>query len=187
MAPRQSARCCRGSRPTQPKIGRPGNFYYEVHEIVGLLTLDLVLAFWLWAMLRQRGMPVGALLPRFSAARRSALIADARASFTALRERRLPALGTEAPLASAVHGLGLLAALAMGANGAWLYTMRVPAGLVLKAHKVIANLLWAYLIGHAGIAVLYQFTKQPVLRTMFRGEAAQQPHPTPPIEHNKNA
>ncbi len=73
----------------------------------------------------------------------------------------------ETPLASAVHGLGLLAALSMGASGAWLYTLAIPGGIVLELHKIVANLMWAYVVGHAGLAVLHQLTGHRMLQRMF--------------------
>lgn len=66
-----------------------------------------------------------------------------------------------------MHGLGLLTALAMAATGAWLYTQSVPAGLVLQAHKLLSNLVWAYVVGHAGLAVLHQATGHRVLQRIF--------------------
>ena len=84
--------------------------------------------------------------------------------------------GSSAPLASAIHGLGLLAALAMGVSGAWLYTEDEPGGLVLKVHRALSNLMWAYVIGHAGVAVLHQFFGHRILQGMF-GRKADIPQP----------
>lgn len=80
---------------------------------------------------------------------------------------RLPVGDGEAPLASSVHGLGLLTALGMGATGAWLFAQSVPAGLGLDVHKTLANLMWAYVVSHAGLAVLHQATGHLVLQRMF--------------------
>ena len=70
-------------------------------------------------------------------------------------------------MASAVHGLGLLTALAMGATGAWLYTLSVPTSLVLELQEAVANLVWAYVVSHAGLAVLHQASGHPALKRMF--------------------
>ena len=153
----------------RPRAGQPGNAFYEIHQIVGLTTLGLVLAFWLWSVVRRRETPLMALFPWFSRPRVSAVLADLKLHWALLRQRRLPDGDTETPLASAVHGLGLLTVLAMGANGAWLYTQSVPAGLGLEVHKAVANLMWAYVVGHAGLALLHQATGHPVLKRMFGG------------------
>ena len=151
----------------RPRAARAGNVFYEIHEVVGLATLGLVLAFWLWSVVRRRGTPVGALLPWFSSRRRAALLADTKAHWAQLRKRRIPEARSETPLASATHGLGLLTALAMAATGAWLYTQSVPGGIVLDVHEAMSNLMWAYVVGHAGLAVAHQFTNHPVLGRMF--------------------
>lgn len=151
----------------RPRAGRPANFFYEVHQIVGLTTLGVVLAFWVWSLVRRRETPLAALFPWFSRRRVSAVLADLKAHGAQLLQRRLPAGDEETPLASAVHGLGLLTALGMGATGAWLYVQSVPSGLGLQVHKALANLMWAYVVGHAGLAVLHQVTGHPVLERMF--------------------
>jgi len=151
----------------RPRAGQPGNAFYEIHQIVGLTTLGLVLAFWLWSVVRRRETPLMALFPWLSRQRLSAVLADLKIHWMQLRRLRLPDGDADTPLASAVHGLGLLTALAMGATGAWLYTLSLPTGAVLQLHKAIANLMWAYVIGHAGLALLHQATGHPVLKRMF--------------------
>lgn len=150
-----------------PRNGQPGNLFYQVHQVVGLATLGLVLAFWVWTALRRRETPIGALFPWLSAIRVKAVADDVAAHWTQLRHWRLHHSTAESPLASAVHGLGLLAALAMGSSGAWLYTMAVPDGLILDFHKLMSNLMWAYVVGHAGIAVIHQLSGHRVLQSMF--------------------
>ena len=150
----------------RPRANQPGNLFYEVHEIVGLATLALVLSFWLWTAFRRRETPFAALFPWFSAVRLKAAGADLGRHWAELKQRRLPGGEADTPLASAVHGLGLLAALAMGATGAWLYTLSIPGGLVLEIHKLVANLMWAYVVGHAGLAVVHQLTGHRVLQRM---------------------
>lgn len=151
----------------RPRVAQPGNAMYELHEFVGLTTLGLVLAFWLWSLLRRRETSFGALFPWLSGGRLRAVGADVSRHWAELKRFRLPGGESETPLASAVHGLGLLAALAMGASGAWLYTQVIPGGLVLELHKIVANLMWAYFVGHAGLAVLHQLTGHRVLQRMF--------------------
>ena len=151
----------------RPRAGQAANTMYEVHEVVGLITLGLVLAFWLWSLLRRRETPFVALFPWFSAPRLRALAGDLAHHWAELKHWRLPGGEAETPLASAVHGLGLLVVLVMAATGTWLYTLPMPAGLVLEVHKLVANLVWAYLVGHAGLAVLHQVSGHPVLQRMF--------------------
>jgi cytochrome b561 len=151
----------------RPRAQRPANAWYAWHEIGGLVTLGIVLLFWLWVLVRRRETRFAALFPWFSGARLKAVVADLRRHGAELRQLRLPGGEADTPLASAVHGLGLLAALAMGATGAWMYTLPLPTGLALNAHKLMANLMWAYVVGHAGLAVLHQWMGHRVLQRMF--------------------
>lgn len=160
----------------RPRAAQPGNVFYEIHQIVGLVTLALVLLFWIWSAVRRRETPFASLFPWLSMLRLKAVGADVKAHWAQLRHLRLPPSGVETPLASAVHGLGLLTALAMAGTGAWLFTQSVPGGLVLEIHKAVSNLMWAYLVGHAGLALLHQATGHPVLQRMFgRGIGEQGP------------
>jgi cytochrome b561 len=151
----------------RPRAARPANTMYELHEIVGLVTLGLVLTFWLWSLLRRRETPLAALFPWFSGDRLKAVRVDLARHWDELRRLRVPGGEAETPLATAVHGLGLLAALAMGATGAWMSTQDLPGGLVLELHRIVANLMWAYVVGHAGLAVLHQLNGHRVLQRMF--------------------
>jgi cytochrome b561 len=151
----------------RPKVGRVANGMYEAHEVVGLATLGLVVAFWIWALVRRGETPVGALFPWFSAQRLKAVKDDAVRYLRAARLLSLPDEGDNTPLASATHGLGLLAALAMGSSGAWLFTMAIPGGTVMQFHKFMATFMWAYVVGHAGLALLHQSLGHPVLQRMF--------------------
>lgn len=91
-----------------------------------------------------------------------------------LQARRLPDYRTDAPFAAAIHGLGLLLMTAMAASGTlyWLAGGGDPdgGGLVFVAmliHKPLANLAWAYLIGHAGMALLHHFGGHRSLADMW--------------------
>jgi cytochrome b561 len=151
----------------RPKASQPGNQFYEIHEIVGLVTLALVLLFWIWSAVRRRETPFTSLFPWLSGRQLKAVAADIGAHWAYLRRLRLPLSDIETPPASAVHGVGLLTALAMAATGAWLYTQSIPSGLILEIHKAVSNLMWAYVVGHAGLALVHQFTGHRVLQQMF--------------------
>lgn len=166
-----------------PNRGRPGDWFYELHEWGGLAGLGLLTLFWLWVFVRRNETPVSAMLPWFSSARRVALVEDLRLHIAALKDRHWPQSTNDA-MASATHGLGLLTAMAMAATGA--ATLLWPGGsalhaTVLSTHKVLANLMWAYLIGHASIAVLHHFAGDDSLKRMFRirqprDKPAKEPH-----------
>lgn len=152
-----------------PEDGRPGDVFYEFHETVGLATFAVVLAYWVWLALRRSDRGAGALFPWFSHRGRAAVLADVRAHLASLSRFRLPALA-EQPLASAVHGLGLLAATAMAGTGAlaWSEILAENATEALwQTHGLLGNLMWAYLIGHVGLALLHEVTGEHLLGRMF--------------------
>jgi len=159
-----------------PKPGVPGNLAFSVHQVVGLGTLGVLAGFWLWTLLRRREHGFTALVPWFSRSRRAAVWGDARAHVSALRRLRLPLPGGEPPLASAVHGLGLLIATTMAATGATVFAGMGPEGALpawadaaLNVHKASANLMWAYLIGHPAVALLHEAMGHRLLRGMTPG------------------
>lgn len=161
-----------GSNFIEPaRVGQPANLMFELYEIGGLATLGLVVAFWLWSLVRRRETPFAALFPWLSSTRLQAVGADLSRHWGELKNLRLPGGEPETPQASAVHGLGLLTVLAMGASGAWLFTQTVPEGLVLEVHKITSNLMWAYIVAHAGLAVLHQIAGHRVLQRMFARSA----------------
>jgi cytochrome b561 len=159
-------------RPRPPS--RAGDFAFDVHEYVGLASMGVIILFWLWGTIRQREHGLGSLFPWFSAKRLAAVAEDFGAHARALARLRLPMPAEETPLASAVHGLGLLTATVMAVTGTIVYTQMAPDGALtdfgrqsLTLHHLLANLMWAYLIGHAALAVLHQLYGHRVLQRMF--------------------
>jgi cytochrome b561 len=158
-----------------PHPGRaPADLAYELHESVGLASLGILAAFWVWVLLRRREHAPGALFPWFSRRRRAAFLADLGDHARSLVRLRLPMPREETPLASATHGLGLCAATGMALTGGVLYAVMGPDGalgdfgrLARELHEMLANLMWAYLIGHAGIAILHEFAGHRTLERMF--------------------
>ncbi len=165
-----------------PSNGRSGDLFFELHEYSGLAALVFVLAFWLVAVLRHRGTPLVRLFPWLNPEGRRAFWQDLQLHLLALRRRRLPPFREDAPFAAAIHGLGLLLMTAMAASGAlyWFAGGGDPeaGGLIFVAmliHKALANLVWAYLIGHAGMAVVHHVTAHQPLGEMWslqRGNGA---------------
>ena len=96
---------------------------------------------------------------------------------------RAPSLDVPA-ISSAVHGLGLLLATFLATSGAaWFFAFTGgPYGrIVLGLHKLAGDLMWAYLIGHASMALLHQALGDKVFSRMF-GFGAQARNPPAPAE-----
>ena len=95
-----------------------GNTAFEVHEYAGLTAFALVLGFWIFSLIRQRGTPPS----RVAALDVSPIAAPHFGPiFVRILQLSPPSnfLPTKAssPLASAIHGLGLLLMTAMAASG----------------------------------------------------------------------
>lgn len=138
------------------------------------MSVGILVLFWLWILFRRREQSFSDLVPWFSVEKLRTLSEDIGRHVNALIRLRLP-LPTEAsPLASATHGLGLIIASVMAVTGAIVYFQMGPTGALtdfgrsaLGIHRPAANLMWAYLIGHATIALLHQISGHSVLQRMF--------------------
>lgn len=152
----------------RPHPGETASWTFSLHEYVGLASLATVGAFWLWAVVRHGETRLGRLLPWFSASACKAVFADAAAQLRLLA-RLQPPSDDDGALASAVHGLGLLVITAMAVSGTVYYVgPHAQIGrTALTLHKMLANLTWAYLITHAGLAVLHHLLGSDIFSRMF--------------------
>jgi cytochrome b561 len=157
-----------------PRADRAGDLFFQAHSYSGLAAMAFVALFWLVVITRTAGTDAGLLMPWFSAPRRRALVADLRATWAALRAFRLPPYAEAAPFSAAIHGLGLLLMTTMAATGTF-YFLTAQAGpaetgalaLAMEVHALLANLVWAYLIGHALMALLHHYGSDHSLAEMW--------------------
>lgn len=154
--------------------GQTPDVRLTVHEYGGLVTLVFATFFLCAVFFRRKGTSAGQLFPWFSAQRRRALSADIRIHYESARKLRWPTYDERAALPSAIHGLGLLLMFAMASLGTiWFagdlagYREAAVLNFVLDVHKALANLVWAYLIGHASMAVLHHYTQGQSLKEMW--------------------
>lgn len=149
----------------EPRLDPPENFWFEVHEKVGLASLALLFVFWIWAVLRRREEGLGHFFPWFSASRLRELSRDLRAHAALFRTGELP-ISADQPLAGAVHGLGLIVATILAVTGTVGYFFAsVP--YMLGIHEAMVWPMWIYLIGHAAMAIVHEFKGDGVIRAMF--------------------
>jgi cytochrome b561 len=151
-----------------PRGTRPGDAIFEIHEYSGYAALGFAALFWAVLMLRAKGTSAGALVPWFSRRRWAALIEDTRAHIASARRLNFPDMDDHRPMVSAIHGLGLLLMTLMAVTGTASVLFPDIRGQVLDIHETFANLVWAYLIGHAGLALLAHWTRHLDLREMWR-------------------
>lgn len=161
--------------------GHAGNLWYEIHEFGGLTAFVLVLLFWIVLTARKRGTPAGLMFPWFSASRLTALWSDIKRHLATLIRLRLPPHDDASPLASAVHGLGILLITATAGSGTLFYFFGGGdahvgglIGLVLEIHGTLGSIAWVYLIGHVSLAVLHHLFSDFNLREMWSFRTASQ-------------
>lgn len=151
-----------------PMPGDPPTLLFTLHEYLGLTSIAILGAFWLWTLIRHGETRLGRLIPWFSAPRLRAVWGDARAQLRRLARFQAPD-DADGALASAVHGLGLLAVSAMVLTGTVFFVARgTPLShIAMSGHKLIANLVWAYLFAHAGLAILHHLLGSDIFARMF--------------------
>ncbi|HEY1943838.1 MAG TPA: cytochrome b/b6 domain-containing protein [Roseiarcus sp.] len=153
-----------------PPPGEAMGWPLYLHERAGIAGVAILGLFWVWLFARGLREPsLGRLFPWFSPARVAAVFADVANLLRALVRLRRPPLELDA-LASATHGLGLLVASWMALTGGlWFFVFEGGSygRTVLGLHRLAANLMWAYLIGHATVAVLHQALGDDIFSRMF--------------------
>ena len=158
-----------------PDEVQAGDLVFQLHRYSGLAATLLAFGLWLTILLRSRGTEIGALIPWFSRRRLAALWQDVKVHGGAAMKLRIPEHDPQAALPAAIHGLGLLLISAMAASGV-AYFVQVELGLhsaepdgmiAMTVHLAFANLVWAYLIAHAGLAVLHHLLRSMSLSTMW--------------------
>jgi cytochrome b561 len=155
----------------RPLPGDEPAWPFVLHEWIGIATLGPLAAFWLWTLIRdRRETPLNRLLPWFSIAGWRAVVVDALRTAGRLLGARYDDDHADGALASAVHGLGVLVASAMALTGSayfFIFEGTSDGRFVLGLHKAAANLMWAFVIGHAGAAALHVLLGDGVLSRMF--------------------
>src|SRR5436305_14613872 len=77
-------------RPNRPPPTGLEAAAFSVHEYVGLVSLAIVVLFWLWLLIRRAETDAGALFPWFSARRLALLRDDIVEHLRRARQLRLP-------------------------------------------------------------------------------------------------
>jgi len=147
----------------------PGTqFLFPYHQWVGLLASATVVVFWAHSYGRY-DLPI--LFP-WGKAGRTAVMEDLRG----LLRARLPGSGCRPGLSGFVHGLGLLALTGCALTGTIISSMITPGQppddpiaftRYTLQHKFFGTLLWVYLAGHVGFALLHQVSGNNVFRAIF--------------------
>lgn len=148
---------------------------FRLHEIIGIGLLPLVIIWFLWLFIRRNEAGVRELFPWFNGVQRKAFWEAAKLAASEAVNRRVISDDEIRILVEAIHGLGALCALGMATSGTLVWLGMSADGVmtgwarwVLDFHQALATLMWAYIIGHGGMAVLHHGVGHDNLRNMFR-------------------
>jgi len=146
--------------------------YLGVHEGVGSLALIFVCVYLIVAL--DEATSRERLFPWFDEGGRNALRLEIRRDSPGwLRGKLLPPVEKNA-IAGTVHGLGICLALLLGLTGSMLFLGIGPRGdmtpgikVIWKCHSLMATMIWVFVAGHAGMALMHELKGHGILREMF--------------------
>lgn len=155
-------------------LPQAGYRLFLIHRWSGITVVSLVILHWLWNLSGHVAGGWGHLFPWFSGTRLRRLLSALKAMPDWLRGRLSGESRETIPLAGAVHGLGLVVATGMALTGSTIFFGMAPDGsmngfieVVREIHGFIANFIWAYFVGHVGMAVLHQLRGESLISNMF--------------------
>lgn len=147
---------------------------YEVHEWVGIAAFALVLLRIIWGFVGPEKRSWARLFPWLSAEGRADMARRIKEEVPGWFMGRIPD-DPNNPLAGSIHGLGLLTVLGMTVTGLVIFLGMGENGeagslvkSVMEIHAdVLGNLIWAYVIGHVGMAMIHKVLGHDLVREMF--------------------
>ncbi|MET0028082.1 MAG: cytochrome b/b6 domain-containing protein [Candidatus Thiodiazotropha sp.] len=148
---------------------------FDAHEAVGILSLPILLLWFVWLFVRKKEAGPEALFPWFRRSTIKIWYASLKRVLTAWKAGESPDPLDNERIARAVHGLGALCALGMAVSGFVVWLGLNPQGeltewaqLSLSGHRLLANLMWTYWGGHGAMAIWHQWKGDSTLHDMFQ-------------------
>ncbi len=147
--------------------------FIGIHEGIGSISLILVCVYLIVVMDEAAGRE--RLFPWINTAGRHSLWLEVRRDIPGWLHGRLPPPGESHFISGTVHGAGIALALFLGFTGSMLFLGIGPHGEILpdirviwEFHSITATMMWVFVAGHAGMALIHEFKGHGVLREMFR-------------------
>ena len=149
-------------------------FLFDIHKYGGLVTFAVLFLFWIFAFKRHQGTPVSELFPWLSRKALCDLLSDIIHHMKSILKFEMPVHTNPAPLASAIHGLGVIIMSVMATTGVHrfiVYQFSIEKTPIIKffsgLHHVFADYAWIYLILHVSVAIINHISKRQALSEMW--------------------
>jgi len=139
-----------------------GALYFQWHEWIGLAALTILMGGrgWIYRLMNWKRESQDRLFPWVKSSGRLSITHET-GHFLLMRWTKIPENGA---LAGTIHGLGLLIASAMALTGGVIYialgsqnTVTPGGHNLMELHSFLATFMWAYLYGHALMALWHQY------------------------------
>jgi cytochrome b561 len=150
------------------------SFLFSVHTYSGIVAFCTLLLFWIVIITRRQGTSFKELFPWVSISALKNLFDDCVYYLKSLCHFKIPEHRTPAPLASAIHGLGIIIMSIMAITGVHryiVYQFAITKTPLIKAitslHGVFGDYAWIYLGVHASIALINHIAKKQKLSAMW--------------------
>ncbi len=147
--------------------------FIGIHEGIGLISLILVCVYLIVVLDEAAGRE--RLFPWMNASGRHKLWLEMRRDIPGWLHGKLPSPGESHFISGAIHGTGITLALLLGFTGSMLFLGVGPHGeippdvkIIWECHSIMATMMWIFVAGHAGMALMHKFKGHETLREMFR-------------------
>jgi len=160
-----------------PEPGHPmhamDTLFLGVHEGVGSIALILVCVYLIVVLDEAVGRE--RLFPWINVTGRNNLWLEIRRDIPYWFRGKLSHPDKNNAIAGTIHGLGISLALLLGLTGSMLFLGIGPRGdmtpeikVVWECHSIMATMIWFFVAGHGGMALMHEFKGHKILREMFR-------------------
>ncbi|MFQ5356184.1 MAG: cytochrome b/b6 domain-containing protein [Mariprofundaceae bacterium] len=145
---------------------------FMVHEWNGFIVLALVVAYIMYLTDGEGGW--NRLFPWTSAAGCKGLWQEIRQDVPGWFRGKLKKPADAHYIAGTVHGLSILLVIGLGASGIMIFmglesdgSMSPEIKLLRELHSKMGTLMWVYIFGHTGMALIHQLSGHRILQDMF--------------------
>ena len=147
---------------------------WNVHKYGGLIAFVALLSFWIVILKRRQGTSMTELFPWVSISALKKLLNDVFYYIKNITQFKIPEHRNPSPLASSIHGMGIIIMSVMaisGVNRYIVYEFSITKTPFIKyisgLHHTFADYAWIYLGLHVLVALINHIFKKQRLYTMW--------------------